>query len=310
MNKESPEDCIRKAEKKLHPGCFAALFSSTYERMDEAFSLYETAAQIYVVNKEFAKAANCYLKCAWIKEHCKDDASYSYNEAMCCYKKINDNENYMKTIDKCIAAYLKGGKFNDSAKCEYEKGKIFEKENKINEAIEAYDKAIDLYQMDKKTMTHSINEVKLSKADLICINDIKNKITEAKALYDEVAEEYLKNESIGKIFAEDFYMKIILCYFVYNDYVSAKAYISRYFGSEKDFEASANGKLLQGIVKCFERDEHFKEEEDGINKVISNYRVSLGKKECDKCIECLLERVREKMYKEMEEDLNEEEDLR
>ena len=310
MNKESPEECIRKAEKKLHPGCFAALFSSTYERLDHAFSLYEKAAQIYVDNKEFAKGANCYLKCAWIKEHSKDDATYSYNEAMCCYKKINDNENYMKTIDKCIAAYLKGGKFNDAAKFEYEKGKIYEKENKINEALEEFDKAIDLYQMDKKTMTHSINEVKIAKADLICINDIKDKITEAKAMYDEVAEEYLKNETIGKILAEDYYIKIILCYFVYNDYVSAKAYISRYFGSEKGFEESANGKLLKGIVKCFERDEHFKEEEDGINKVISDYRGSQRKKECDKCIECLLERVRVKIYKEMEEDLNEEEDLR
>ena len=310
MNKDTAESYINKAEKKLHPGCFAAFFSSTSERLDDAFSLYEKAAQCYLENKEYTKAANCYLKCAWIKEHSKEDASESYNEALCCYKKIKDNENYMKTIDKCISSYLKRGKFNDAAKLEVEKGKVLENSNKINEALESYDKAIDLYQMDKTTLNQAIKDAKISKADLICINDIKDKITEAKALYDEVAESCLQNENIGKILAEDYYIKIILCYFVYNDYISAKAYISKYFDNDKDFDISANGKLLQGIVKCFERDEHFNEEEDGINKVLFTYKNSQRKGNCDKCIESLLERIKEKIYKEMEEDLNEEEDLR
>ena len=69
---------------------------------------------------------------------------------------------------------------------------------------------------------------------------------------------------------------------------------------------------LNGIINCFERGEGFKEEEDGITKVISSFKgcIRNSKTLNDKCVDVLLEKIKQKIYKDMEDDLNEEDDLR
>ena len=95
---EDPEYLIRKAEKALNPGFFSAILKSTSERLDDAYSKYETAADIYLVEKEYSKAAECYLKCAYVKELAKEPSFYSYEQAINCYKKTNDDKNFLITI--------------------------------------------------------------------------------------------------------------------------------------------------------------------------------------------------------------------
>lgn len=311
--KDDPLYCINKAEKYLNPGFFDAMFKSKRERLEDAIELYENAAQIYIEQKDYLKSAECQLKCAWIKEQLKDDPTYSYLEALNCYKRTENYDDYQKTLDKCISSYLKEGKYNDAAKLEYDRGKLYEYYNKTQEAFDSYEKALDFYEMDKSEMKGAIKEVKIAKANLICSNDMKDLITEAKALFEEIGDELIQNNALtGKILANDYYFKKILCYFAYDDYVSAKAYIGKYFDGDSSFESSPIGKLCNGIIKCFERGEGFKEEEDGIDKVIATFKNSTrtNKTLNDKCVDVLLEKVKQKIYKDMEDDFNEEEDLR
>lgn len=312
--KDDPLYCINKAEKYLNPGFFDAVFKSKRERLEDAISLYEEAAQIYIEQKEYLKSAECQLKCAWIKEQLKDNPTFSYLEALNCYKRTDNFEDYQKTLDKCISSYLKEGKYNDAAQLEYDRGKLYEKNNKIQEAFDSYEKALDFYEMDKSEMKGAIKEVKIAKANIICSNDMKDLIAEAKALFEEIGDDLIKNNNAvaGKILAKDYYFKKILCYFAYDDYISAKAYIDKYFGDDSSYESSPIGKLCNGIIKCFERGEGFKEEEDGITKVISTFKSSIRNSKTlnDKCVDVLLEKIKQKIYKDMEDDLNEEDDLR
>ena len=195
--KDDPLYCINKAEKYLNPGFFDAMFKSKRERLEDAIELYENAAQIYIEQKDYLKSAECQLKCAWIKEQLKDDPTYSYLEALNCYKRTENYDDYQKTLDKCISSYLKEGKYNDAAKLEYDRGKLYEYYNKTQEAFDSYEKALDFYEMDKSEMKGAIKEVKIAKANLICSNDMKDLITEAKALFEEIGDELTrKNPSI------------------------------------------------------------------------------------------------------------------
>jgi hypothetical protein len=58
---QNPEKLIKKAEKYIKPGFFKAVFSDTNERLEKALNLYKEAAEIYIYNKEYKKAAECYF---------------------------------------------------------------------------------------------------------------------------------------------------------------------------------------------------------------------------------------------------------
>ena len=309
---EDPEYLIRKAEKALNPGFFSAIFKSTSERLDDAYSKYETAADIYLVEKEYSKAAECYLKCAYVKELAKEPSFYSYEQAINCYKKTNDDKNFLITIEKCIKSFIDGGKFYQAAELEYEKGKIQERSQQFQEALESYDKALDFFEMDKDKKESIVREVKIAKANLICVNNLTEMIPEAKAIFEEAGDQCLNQSLAHKLLAKDYYTKNVLCYFVYDDYISAKAYMNKYFDNDNSFEQSSYGQLLKRIVKCFERGNDYKEEDDKILAVIIKFTMSIknNKKAYDKFMENMLKKIKEKVNKEVVEDLNEEEDLR
>ena len=53
MNRENPDELIRKAQAKLTPGVFGKIFSSKESRNEEALELYEAAANLYKMRKDW-----------------------------------------------------------------------------------------------------------------------------------------------------------------------------------------------------------------------------------------------------------------
>ena len=255
---QNPEKLIKKAEKYIKPGFFKAVFSDTNERLEKALNLYKEAAEIYIFNKDYKKAAECYNEVISLQEGLKieDEIFDSYDSLINCYEKTNDLEKINKINDKLINIYLKNNEFSKAGELTFKKAKNLEtNKNKINECLELYQKSFDFYEMDKEKNKNAKNKIKNAKADLITLNNIKEDLTEAKYFYDEIGNEYLNDNlnNVNKYFAKDYFAKNVITYFAYDDYSSAKAFLNKYFQIDKDFKNSSLGKCLMNFVELFEK---------------------------------------------------------
>jgi len=254
---QDPEKLIKKAEKKIKPGFFKAVFSDTNERLEKALNLYKEAADIYIFKKEYKKAANCYIEVISLQEGLKMDEEIleSYDLLINCYEKINDFENIKKIQDKLINIYIKNNEYSKAAELIYKKAKNLESDkNKVQECLNMYQKAYDYYEMDSGKNKIAKNKVKCARADLITLYNIKEDLSEAKYIYDEIGNDYLKDNSneINKIYAKDYFAKNVVTYLAYDDYTSGKAFLNKYFDIDKDFRTSSLGKYLMKFIELFE----------------------------------------------------------
>lgn len=311
-NKEDPQKLIKKAEKLLKPGLLKSIFSRTEDRIEEAIELYNAAAQIYNIEKNYKKSAKYFLESAQLKININENPEEEYKETLNCYKKLNDNDNYNKILNELINNYLKKGEFSSAGKYEFEKGKNLSKDkNKIKETLESYEKALDYYNMDKDSSKIEISEVKIAKADLICLNEIKENLYEAHNIYDEIGNE--KKEK-SKILSYEFYTKNIISYLYFDDALSSKAYFHKYCENDSYFENSEIGKLINDLITIFENEENnITNENLTFDIALLNFSVNnKNKKLYDFWMEEMIEKLRKKLEKIRKEKPNfaEEEDFK
>jgi tetratricopeptide (TPR) repeat protein len=256
MDEKDPDELVKKAQKKLDPGFFKAMFSDTNERAEKAIRYYTEAAEIYKIKREWIKAADCYMEIANLKEGLKEDQTESFNEALLCYNKGGDTEKDEKITNRIINIYVKNGEFSNAGELVFEKAKkLLEKANgdekKIKEILELYEQSLDYYQMDKNAIEHKTNEIKEAKADLIVLNGIKEELSQAKHIYEELAQFYSKSKS-GNIFSKDYYAKIIFIYLAYEDFATAKAFLNKYYEQDGDLYKSDIASFLENLIACME----------------------------------------------------------
>ena len=279
MEEKDPDQLFQKAKKKLDPGFFKSIFSDQNHRLEKATNYFNEAAEIYKLKKEWLKAGDCYIEIANLKEQQKEDPCETYNNAILCYNKGGAKDKYESLIDKIIAINVKAGYFSYSAELTFEKAqKLLEKANddpkKIQEVLDTYDKSLDYYEMDPNSNEVKVISVKEAKADLITINGIKDEIAKAKSYYEDIANYYLKSKS-ARSFSVDYFAKIIFIYLAYDDYITAKAFLNKYYGEDKNFYRSDVAYFLENLIKCFENEgADFKDEDIDTEDNILNFDVA------------------------------------
>lgn len=251
MEAEDPEKLIKKAEKLMSPGFFKALFSTADERLDEAVDLYDRAAEIYKIKREYEKSKECYFQIALIKEQMHGNPIPSYENIIQINEKLKHPEENIKVINEVIDYYKQKGNFSYCAEYETKKLDIYIKSGNNEEVLKCFDKSLDYYQMDKDTRLNSIRTVKTQKADYIIEKDIKDMIPECKYIYEEIGDDYLTSLK-GQIFAQDYYFKCVLCYLLYDDYLSARAYYHKFSKKDENFRKSAIGNFSLGLINALE----------------------------------------------------------
>ena len=279
MEEKDPDELVKKAQKKLDPGFFKSIFSDTGERVEKAMKYYKEAAEIYKINREWIKAGDCYIEIANLKEGLKEDSSETYNDAILCYNKGGAKDKYEKLTNKIINIYVKNGEFPNAGELVFEKAqKLLENingdKNKIKEVLELYDQALDYYQMDKNSNEHKTNKINEAKADLITLNGLTEELSQAKHIYENLAKYYNKSNS-GKVFSQDYYAKIVFLYLAYDDYVTAKAFLNKFYNEEGGLYGSDIASFLENIIKCFENNGlDIKDEEIGNEDNILNFDIA------------------------------------
>ena len=327
MEDKDPDELVKKAQKKLDPGFFKSIFSDSGERVEKAIKYYKEAAEIYKIEREWIKAGDCFIEIANLKEGLKEDPCETYNDAILCYNKGGAKDKFEKLTDKIIDINIKNMEYINAAELVFEKAQhLLENskndQKKIKEILGLYEQSLDYFQMDKNTNEHKTNKVNEAKADLIVLNGITEELSQAKNIYENLGKYYNKSSS-GKVFSKDYFAKNVFLYLAYDDYVTAKAFLNKYYREEGGLYGSDIGLFLEDIIACFENNGmDIKDDTLGNeNNVILNFdiacqkyktKIKFNKKIWDNWKVTIVDKIGKKLAKLREEKENEfeEEDLK
>ena len=257
----------------------------------------------------------------------KEDPQEAYNDAILCYNKGGSNDKYDKLTNKIININVKNGEFTFAAELVFEKAqKLLENskgdKKKIKEILDLYDQALDYYQMDKSTTERKENKIKEAKADLIALNGIKEELSQAKYIYEELGK-FSNKSNTSKIFSKDYFAKVVFIYLAYEDYITAKAFLNKFYAQDGGLKGSDIGNFLENLIKCFEnngmdiKDEEIDNEDNILNfdTACKMYkaRIQYNKKIWDNWKQVIVGKIGENLQKlkeEKENEFNEDEDLK
>ena len=281
MAEQDPDELVKKAQKKLDPGFFKSIFTDGGERVEKAIKYYKEAAEIYKINREWIKAGDCFIEIAKLKESLNEDQTESFKEAILCYNKGGAKDKYENLTNKIINIYVKNGEFINAGELTFEKANnllennnLKENKDKLKEILELYDQALDFYQMDKNSNENQTNKIKEAKADLISLNGITEELAWAKSIYEDLGKHYYKSNT-GKIFSTDYFAKVVFLYLAYEDCVTAKAFLNKYYGEDKALYGSDIDIFLQNLIACMENNgEDIKDEDLETEDKVMNFDVS------------------------------------
>ena len=248
MNRENPDELIRKAQAKLTPGVFGKLFSSKESRNEEALELYEAAANLYKMRKDWDNAGKAFESCARISiELNSDSASNYYNEAAHCYK-FTDKTKRQKMLDSSIQIYEDRGKFQQAGKLTKEMANELEIDLDYELAIEKYQKAAELFSMESQNTRSLEQQCLLKVADLMCISKHKDMNKKAPEIYEKLGMQYL-TVPLLKSSAKDMFFKCVVCYLAQKEEGTAQIKLKRFLEEDPTFDDTRESRFLLKAIE-------------------------------------------------------------
>lgn len=239
---------LEKGQKLMNPSGIKGLFKSKNSSYDEAFTCFKQAGDLYKQTMNFSKAAYCYEQCAASKDKMKENEMDSLKEALYCYNKANDKENYMRVLDKSMLIFTKKGNFSEAAKMCWQSAEKAEKEDNAKEAIMLYEKAVDYFGMDTGNQTTKIHMCLLKKAELMCQSNDTKAGEECKSIFEKVAIDYMKS-ALTKSASLELFIKAVICSIAYEANVNdAKERIAKYKQLNSSIEDSGHDILIRDTI--------------------------------------------------------------
>ena len=218
---DNPDELVRKAHDKLTPGFFGKMFSSKESRSEEALELLSSAANMYKIRKNWAKAGETYEELARLDRESGGGMGYSYyQDAAHCFSfvdKARSDQNLDRAIESCERAgkYMQAGKIAQRIANDYETNFNYEK------AIEKYKKAAEFFAMESQNTKSMQQQCLVKVADLMCISKHKDMFQEAPKIYEKLGMQYL-TVPLLKSSAKDMFFKCVMIFIAKKDEVSAE----------------------------------------------------------------------------------------
>lgn len=272
-----PDDLIAKAEKKLQGGGFLkGLFGGP--KFEDARELYHQAANAFKLRKDWQKASEAFLRCAFCaqKAQCSDDEASAYQNAGDCLKKINVEE-AIEQYEKTVKLMKDAGKFSQSAKLLKSMAELKEQDGVKDDADRAavadlYLRAADMFDMDEFGKS-SYSACMLKVADARAYGKTPPDYQEAIRIFEEQASKALLNNLL-QYGAKDHLLKAGILQMCLNDSVTTSIARDKYFAMDPRFESSREGQLFAALAEAVETGsvEQFEEklfEYDQISKLDS-----------------------------------------
>jgi len=237
------EDWVEKGEKKLKS---FSLFSGG-QKFEEAADYFAKGANQFKVQKKWDQAGSAYCKAAecFLKVQSKHEAATNYVNAASCYKKSNVPD-AVKCLRDAVELFTDEGRFAIAAKHQQEIGQLYESENDMENAVDAYKAAADFF--DGEGSTSSANTCLLKVAQFSAQLEKYDKAIE---LFEQVARNSLDNNLL-KWSVKEYFLKAGLCHLCTADIVSAKRAVDKYKEMDPTFSSQRECKFLEQLVEAYE----------------------------------------------------------
>ena len=265
---DNPDELVRRARSKLAPGFFGKMFSSKESRIDEAMDLLKSAANIYKIRKNWQKAGETYEELGRLDGESGGGMGYSfYQDAAHCFSfvdKVRSDQNLDRAIESCEKAgkYMQAGKMAQRIANEFEENFNYEK------AIEKYKKAAEYYAMESQNTKSMQQQCLLKVADLMCISNHKDMLTEAPKIYEKLGMQYLTTPLL-KSSAKDMFFKCVMIFIAQKDEVSAEVALKKYLMEDPTFDDTRDSKFLRNAIKYITDPPNV----EGLRKEIQSYKT-------------------------------------
>ncbi|XP_034694353.1 alpha-soluble NSF attachment protein-like [Vitis riparia] len=238
------EEFEKKAEKKLSGW---GLFGSKYE---DAAELYEKAANSFKLAKSWDKAGSINIKLAncHLKLDSKHEAANAYADAANCYKKTSNKE-AIACLEQAAAIFLEIGRLSMAARYYKEIGELYEVDQNLQQAIEKFEQAAELFQSEE--VTTSANQCRQKVAQFSAQLEQYPKAIE---IYEEIARQSLNNNLL-KYGVRGHLLNAGLCQLCKGDVVAITNSLERYQELDPTFSRTREYKLLADLAVAVDEED-------------------------------------------------------
>lgn len=264
MSLEEAEALMVQANKKVNtkPGLFG-MFTRKEAKFEDAYDMLQQAANIFKMNKKWARAADAYEESAKLQEllQTPHEVATCFVEAGKMRKKV-DAKGCIEPFQKAAKVYAGLSRFSFAAKYSIEIAEILEKDVvDLERAIAVFEEAADYAEMDSSAeSTKAKAQIKIAALSA----QIEN-YDRATELYEEIANGYVEKELL-KFSCKEYYLKAGLCTLCAGDLEGSKAKVERYEDHAAYFRDSREAKLLHALNAAIEA-----EDEGGFTQVVKEY---------------------------------------
>merc|ERR1711935_285293 len=240
------DDFMTKAQKKLQgSSMLASLFGGN--KYEDASELLEKASNNYKLAKMWRQAAEAFVLLAecHIKSDAKHDAASAMVDAANANKKVSVDD-AVANLKQAVVYFNDLGRLSIAAKHVKDIGDLCEKEGKVEDALNAYKEAGDLFAGEENSST--ANACKLKVAELSAtIGKYSNAIT----CFEDVAKVAMGNNLL-RFSVKGYLLNAGICRLCSQTPDEVKRALEKYDDIDPSFAGSREHKLLSEIVDAAE----------------------------------------------------------
>lgn len=229
--------------------------SGTEQKNEDAAELYQKAANAFKVGSYFTEAGDAYAKAAAIyKGSLKNgiEASKCMTESGHCYKKV-DPQKAVNTYRESITMLCDAGRLTQAARLSKEVGDLFENDDSSEEnvqlAIDSYQQAADLYEMEQQKSQASQCLVKVAELSSAALNPPN--LLHSAELYEKLGKDCLESNLL-KYNAKGYFLQSIICHLANQDSIGASQAMNRFSSLDYTLRDSREGKFADSLIQCVE----------------------------------------------------------
>lgn len=232
------------------------LASSSEQKFEDAAEQYQRAGNAFKIGGFHNDAGDAYRKAAKIyTEHLRNlmEASKCLKDAGHCYKKDN-SQAAVEAFNSAITLLCDASRLTQAAKLSKEVAEIFENgdtevEDTVIMAIESYEQAAELFEMEQQRSQSSQCLVKV--AELCSAAKDPPNFERAIDIYDKLGKGCLESNLL-KFNAKIYFIKCSICHLANGDSVGAAGAMQRYNSLDYTLEQSREGKFVDSLIKSVE----------------------------------------------------------
>jgi alpha-soluble NSF attachment protein len=236
------------------------------DKHEDALELYEKAANLYKMTKNWEEAGRTFLKTVpcHIKLGSTFEAANAYQNAANCFKKSNKPE-AIQALKNAIQILTDMGRFASAAKLEKELGELLEEEQDFESAIQHMQTAADYF--DGENQKSSANQCIVKIAHLY---GTVEKFDEAIENFEKAARNCV-DDRLLKWGAKEYFFKAAACRLAKmkdpeEEISSVKEKIEEYKDEDVHFGSSYEYKCIENMIPAIE-----KKDIPGFKKALRDY---------------------------------------